>query len=319
MGKRKRVFRMKVFTHNFNPQSNSGPNKFTRQLFKKLTSEKGFEITSQEDCDVEFCLIQQQTHKKKPMVLRLDGIYFNSEQNFRSQNVPIKFSYDNADAVVFQSHFNKALTEKWFGIHKNSFVIHNAFLESKSVDNTFKQLHKGLEIWSCASNWRPHKRLIENVRYYLENAPQDSIFIIAGAGFTTEDRNSIKNLTSSNLYDISSKKIVFYGDLQYNKLKELYAASSTFVHLAYLDHCPNVVVDAVAHDCHIVCSSTGGTKEIVSKGTIIQEEDWDFSPIKLYQPPPLNMERKMLISNLRSEDECLKVYENIFRSLNDRG
>lgn len=308
---------MKVFTHNFNPQSNSGPNKFTRQLFRKLISEKGFEITSQEDCEVEFCLIQQTAHKKKPMVLRLDGIYFNSEQDFRSQNAPIKFSYDNADAVIFQSEFNKKLTEKWFGVHKNSFVVHNAFLEPVSHDKTFKELHRGLEIWSCASNWRPHKRLIENVRYYLENAPQDSVFIIAGTGFTEEDRNKIKDLFSSQKYDVISKKIVFYGELQYNKLKELYAASSTFVHLAYLDHCPNVVVDAAAHGCHIICSSTGGTKEVVTKGTVIQEEDWDFSPVALYKPPSLNMSRKEDFLN-KNEDKCAELYENIFRSLNDR-
>jgi len=305
---------MKVFTHNFNPQTNSGPNKFTRQLFRKLISEKGFEITSQEDCEVEFCLIQQTAHKKKPMVLRLDGIYFNSEQDFRSQNAPIKFSYDNADAVIFQSEFNKKLTEKWFGVHKNSFVVHNAFLEPVSLDKTFKELHRGLEIWSCASNWRPHKRLIENVRYYLENAPQDSVFIIAGTGFTEEDRNKIKDLFSSQKYDVTSKKIVFYGELQYNKLKELYAASSTFVHLAYLDHCPNVVVDAAAHGCHIVCSSTGGTKEVVTKGTVIQEEDWDFYPTKMFSPPPINLANKAIdILTAKLDNDCILLYEEIIR------
>ena len=40
--------------------------------------------------------------------------------------IKILFSYQNADAVVFQSHFNKKLTESWFGEHKNSHVIHNA-------------------------------------------------------------------------------------------------------------------------------------------------------------------------------------------------
>lgn len=170
---------MKIFTHNFNPQSNSGPNKFTRQLLTKLIKENNFIHSNQEDADIEFCLIQQVVQKKKPMALRLDGIYFNSEQNYNNQNLPIKFSYNNADAVIFQSEFNKLLTEKWFGKHHNSFVVHNAFLEEKGVDKTFSELHKDVEIWSCASSWRPHKRLIENVRYYLENGPKNSIFIIA--------------------------------------------------------------------------------------------------------------------------------------------
>jgi hypothetical protein len=118
---------MKVFAHNFNPSSNSGPNKFTRQLFKELGEGYGVSYTSnQQDADVEFCLIQQVAHKVKPMVLRLDGIWFNSEQNYKEQNRIIEFSYRNADAVVFQSEFNKKLTETWFGEHKNSHVIHNA-------------------------------------------------------------------------------------------------------------------------------------------------------------------------------------------------
>ena len=114
---------MKIFTHNFDPRSNSGPNKFSRTLFNQLIKDNKVTISSQEEADIEFCLIQQQVHKVKPMVLRLDGIWFNSEQDFKTQNAPIQFSYKNADAVIFQSMFNKRLTEAWFGKHDNSFVI----------------------------------------------------------------------------------------------------------------------------------------------------------------------------------------------------
>ena len=72
---------MKIFAHNFNPQSNSGPNKFTRQLFKTLQKNHCVSYTNnQQESDVEFCLIQQQCHKVKPMVLRLDGIWFNNAE-----------------------------------------------------------------------------------------------------------------------------------------------------------------------------------------------------------------------------------------------
>ena len=73
---------MKIYIHNFNPSSYSGPNKFTRQLFNQM--KKDYEVSFpsiQQEADVEFCLIEQVTHKVKPMVLRLDGIWFNSEQN----------------------------------------------------------------------------------------------------------------------------------------------------------------------------------------------------------------------------------------------
>jgi glycosyltransferase involved in cell wall biosynthesis len=91
---------------------------------------------------------------------------------------------------------------------------------------------------------------------------------------------------------------MFFGDLEYNVLCQLYDASSTFLHLAYLDHCPNVVVDAQAHGCHVVCSSTGGTQEIIYDGTIVQEDVWDFSPTALYKPPKMNFNSKIIVKSI---------------------
>ena len=247
---------MNIFTHNFNPNSNSGPNKFTRQLFAHLIDDDKVNIVNnQQTADVEFCLIQQQFSKIKPMVLRLDGIYFNSDQDYKFQNTPIKFAYNNADAVVFQSEFNKKLTEHWFGEHKNSYVIHNAadldlIKEAKEIIGI--NWPEDVEVWCCASSWRPHKRLKDNINYFKENAPKESIMAVAGSGCTEDDIKA------------GDERIFYLGELDYMSLLALYKRSSTFVHLAYLDHCPNVVVDAQAAGCKIICSSTGGTSEIVN-------------------------------------------------------
>ena len=307
---------MKIFTHNFNPRSNSGPNKFTRQLFRTLLKSKQITLTdSQSNADVEFCLIQQQTQKVKPMVLRLDGIYFNSDQNFNQQNEPISFSYNNADAVIFQSGFNKKLTERWFGPHKNSHVVHNAAdleMISKADSNYFDKIFKkDTEVWSCASSWRPHKRLKDNVEYFLEYAPKEAIFAIAGGLHMDEAKEILSK----------DKRIYALGELDYMSLLSLYKRSKTFVHLSYLDHCPNVVVDAQAAGCHIVCSSSGGTKEIVTKGTIIKEDDWDYSPIRLYDPPVIDYSRSTEIYSHQCKDlksnivDCSKKYYNVLKGV----
>jgi len=285
---------MKVFTHNFNPHSNSGPNKFTRTLFRHLINHKEVSLVNQEESDVEFCVIQQQVHKKKPMVLRLDGIYFNSEQDFNQQNAPIKFAYDNADAVVFQSNFNKKLTEYWFGPHKNGHVIHNAADSSfinlpdlkqgvvpKYGDEMFWPWEHDKEVWSCAASWRPHKRLLQNVLYFLDHAPDNAVFAIAG-GLGMDEAKEYLNM---------SPRIYFLGELVYPQLISLYHRSSTFVHLAYLDHCPNVVIDAQAAGCRIICSSTGGTHEVVDNGIMILEDEWDFKPCALYKPPQMDFSK----------------------------
>ena len=307
---------MKIYTHNFNPQSNSGPNKFTRQLFTKmLRAEMAGIVDSQQVADIEFCLIQQAANKIKPMVLRLDGIYFNSEQDYEKQNTPIKLTYDNSDAVIFQSQFNKELTEHWFGPHKNSHIIHNAadleLINSILINDIYDKINwpwsEDKEVWSCASSWRPHKRLSENIKCFLEKAPKDAVFAIAGKGVTSDD-----------VRFSSDERIYFLGELQYQQLLCLYRRSSTFIHLAYLDHCPNVVVDAQASGCKIICSSTGGTKEIVNYGIIVKEEEWDFSPIKLYQPPALDLDSNIIVNNKIEDNNmtsCVKKYYSVMKEI----
>ena len=311
---------MKVFTHNFNPQSNSGPNKFTRTLFSHLINHKGVTINNQEEADVEFCIIQQQAHKVKPMVLRLDGIYFNSEQDFKQQNAPIKFAYDNADAVVFQSNFNKKLTEHWFGHHKNGHVIHNAADESfinlpelkqgvvpKYGNEMFWPWDHDKEVWSCAASWRPHKRLIQNILYFLDHAPANAVFAIAGGLHMDEAKE----------YLSMSSRIYVLGELVYPQLISLYHRSSTFIHLAYLDHCPNVVIDAQAAGCRIICSSTGGTHEVVDNGVMILEDEWDFSPIPLYNPPKIDFTNSIDITKdtNRTIKDCSERYYEIMKGI----
>ena len=306
---------MKVFCHNFNPDSDSGPNKFTRQLFSHL-EKLGVEVESnQSKCDVEFALIHFEREKIRPTVLRLDGIYFNSDQNYHQQNLPIKYSYETADHIVFQSNFNKALTESWFGPHKNTSVIHNAadtnFIDKVSTKKLDEAFDMSTEIWSCASSWRPHKRLRENLDYFYKKAPSTAVMIVAGSNATVEDLKKYNELTNGRVY--------YFGNLNYYDLISLYKRSSTFVHLAYLDHCPNVVVDAQAAGCHVICSSSGGTSEIVHDGIIIQEEKWDFSPIKLYEPPKIDFDDYLIkkSESLNSIENTAQLYFNTMQKLRE--
>ena len=117
----------------------------------------------------------------------------------------------------------------------------------------------------------------ENVRYFLEHAPEKACLVIAG---------------SNPDFNINHPRVFYVGPLDWMTLISLYKRSSKFLHLAWLDHCPNVVIDASASGCQIVCSSAGGTKEISGSNSIIIEEDeWDFEPVRLYQPPGLDFLR----------------------------
>ena len=271
---------MNVFLENFDNKSDSGPNGFTRKLFESLVRQQKVTLTDSKNADLSFCLIQSEFSKKIPLLLRLDGIYFNSEQNYNQQNYLIQKTYQSADHVVFQTEFNKTLTEKWFGPCKNWSVIRNG-TDLQKIDqipaaqsNTLDNFN---EIWVCASAWRPHKRLNENIRYFLERAPNTTALVVLG-----KDPIGL----------IEHPRIFYAGHVDWEQQISIYKRATTFVHLAWLDHCPNVVVDARAAGCRIVCATSGGTKEIAGlDATLIEEDYWNFEPIKLYEPPRLDFNR----------------------------
>lgn len=260
--------------------SRSGPNQFAKKLAVALSNRGHVLAGPHENPEVQLSFIQA-TGMYAPLVQRLDGIWFNVDQDWENQNAPIERTYCLSRAVVFQTEFNKRLCERFFGEHPDPHVISNGTNVDliDAVDPLSAPSLRDVEkVWTCAASWRPHKRLAENVRYFQEHAGEKDCLIIAGANPDVR---------------MADPRIFYAGDLEYQVLISLYRATDYFIHLSYLDHCPNVVVDARAAGAHIICSSLGGTKEIAgSDATVIEEDEWDFEPCKLYEPPAMDFSRK---------------------------
>ncbi len=272
---------MNIFLDNVDLMSTSGPNHFGNKLKNSLES-LGCTFGFEKPVDVQLSFISVRNRiPSVPLFLRLDGIYFNSKFDFNQQNSPILDSYRKADGVIFQTQFNKDLIFNYFGKHHNYSIIRNgANLEFIQNIRPFNHqiISRARKIWSCASSWRPHKRLDENIRYFLEHSGPSDCLLVAG---DVPRENHLKN-----------HRIFYLGNLPIEELMSIYKVSDYFIHLAWLDHCPNVVVDALSCGCKIVCSSSGGTKEIAGEGaTVILEEEWDFSPVDLYNPPKLDFNK----------------------------
>ena len=294
---------MNIHLENVNLQSTSGPNHFASKLIKYMDA--SFDLNKKPDA--RLCFIE--THKPKienvPLIQRLDGIYFNSSQPYRMQNTKIEKTYKESDGVIFQSNFNKELTAKYFGEHENGVVVHNG-ADVEYINSAPKLKNPAIEkyenVWCCASSWRPHKRLYENIRYFLEHSPPKDCLIIAG-----ENSGTIPKLD----------RVYYVGKISVLQLIALYKRSKYFLHLAWLDHCPNVVVDARASGCQIICSSAGGTKEIAGPDAIvIKENEWDFKPVKLYEPPVMDFSKKIKndYNNDYDMNGVAKKYENFLIS-----
>jgi glycosyltransferase involved in cell wall biosynthesis len=294
---------MKVYLDNVNPASTSGPNSFGRKLMIGLR-EKGHTVsTTPEDPDVQLSFIQT-TRKVAPKVaLRLDGIYFNSRQDWENLNAPIKRSFDDADLVIYQSDFNRRLTEKYFGKSKKSTVINNgvSFSEIQKIPPiSHRDLDKFEQIWCCASSWRPHKRLQADIEYFLQMRPHNTGLIVLG---------------DNPDHVVRHPDILYAGTQSWETCISIYRRASKFIHLAFLDHCPNVVVDARASGCELVVASSGGTREIAGPGaTVVQDLEWDMRPLDLYSPPPLDFTRTF-INELDSDTEIACVTDKYIQQL----
>ena len=294
---------MKLHLENVNLNSTSGPNSFANKLGPELV-EMGYEFTTITEADMSLCFIESPRQKLSiPQVLRLDGIYFNTAQDYNLLNENILRTYQMCEGVIYQSKFCETLIKKYFGEHPCSTVIHNGADLQTIMKIDKMNNNKYDNIWCCASSWRPHKRLSENIRYFLEHCGDNDLLIVAGS---VPPENKVKH-----------PQITYFGNLTQVQLYSLYKASKYFLHLAWLDHCPNVVVDALASGCQIICSSAGGTKEIAGDNAIVIEEDeWDYQPVELYNPPVLDFSRK--VKNYSDYSYNIKDTANLYDSFMEK-
>lgn len=288
---------MRVLLDNVDLGSTSGPNSFGRQLTNELRR-RGDEVINLIDAvrkrtpikdkpDVHLAFIESNVRSPQvPMVQRLDGIYYNSDSRYGDwwlQNKRIEETYSHAAGVIFQSPFSRRLVEAFFGEKSddNVAVIGNG-VDLRQIEevpvNDSPELDKFDTVWMSAANWRPHKRLGENVRYFLEHAGDNDVMVVAGADSGPGHEH---------------ERVVYLGELQWSALIGMYKRADNFIHLAYHDNCPNVIVDARASGCHIICASCAGSTSIAGPdATVIDEDDWDPGPIELYKPPQLDFTRK---------------------------
>jgi glycosyltransferase involved in cell wall biosynthesis len=269
---------MKIRILGYDPISNSGPFSFTRQLIKGFTSRKHQLVET--NADATLSVIVTNSPEQGLWVLRLDGIHFDSARDIRKLNEPIRLAYQKADVVVAQSEFNRKLIEHTFENHLDLRVIPNG-VDLQEIRHTRPiesfELDRFDTLWCCAAEWRAHKRLDENIRFFLEHAGPSDALLVAGHGVEHHD---------------PEPRIVYLGIVDRMTLLSIYKRSQYFLHLAFCDHCPNVVLDARASGCHIICTSSGGTHEIAGRdATIIEDIEWAGMPLDLQHPPALDFSK----------------------------
>lgn len=209
--------------------------------------------------------------KAKKHVLRLGALHIDKNQKWKKLNAPKKEAYEYADGVVYQSHFSRKLVHQFFGgASCHEAIIHNAAtLDAEPFESDFK-----VNFLAAAREWLPQKRMGDIVEAFIKAEIPDSCLWIAGNGKSLDNHyNSIR----------------YMGLVLPETLARLMAMANALIHIVWIDASPNVVAEAQAIGCPVICSANGGTKELVTNGKVLGlEQPYTFKPVNLKKPPKAN-------------------------------
>ena len=300
---------MKIHFSNVNFSSSSGPNTFGSRLANELTKKGHHVVNHNEHYDIFLCFIEPTSKPRtgSKFIHRLDGIWFKPDE-YHTHNKLIKWSYENADHVIWQSNFDKQMTLKHWGSPKRGTIIHNGIKLNK-----FDQLHPDIEriknsfdkIFVCSASWHRQKRLKENVLFYKSVKKEKDALLVLG-----ENPDYIEK----------GENIFYLGHLPHDLCLQIYSIADWFLHLAWLDHCPNVVIEAMSQGCPVVCTDMGGTKEIVkNNGLIIKENNpYNFELTDYDNPYEIDINNISLPNIIVKKDHLdiqlvCNQYEEVFK------
>jgi len=273
---------VKIHLDNVNLNSNSGPNSFGRRLAQAfLENGHDVELHDGRKADASLVFIEPSgAPLAKKVVQRLDGIWF-SPHEFETKNVNIKKLYQVADAVVWQSEFDRGMTTRWWNEPKKGSVIRNGInvepIKKFSIP-TLEQLRQQYEmLFVCSANWHPQKRLLDNISLYrhLRSFYDSAALIVMG----------------SNPAKVADPHIFYTGPQSHEVCLEVFSAANWMIHLAWLDHCPNTVVESLSQGTPVICSEQGGTKELVREyGVVLREtNEYNYELVDYENPPKVDV------------------------------
>lgn len=221
-------------------------------------------------CDVQLSLVRIEKNNGLPVTLRIDGIYYDLDTNYKDRNSSISASNSAADAVIYQSNYSKDLCEKFLNPRKEGSICKVVYNGIDPCWNAERKQHDGVNI-VVISKWRRLKRLKEIIDLFLEFlkiTPNSTLHILG----KLHDNKPVKHT-----------KIIYYGMVDRDVVRNILTIADFSLHLCKRDSCPNSVVEIIAAGVPVITTNKcGGATEICSmtEGCIVCGGDFDndFQP-----------------------------------------
>lgn len=229
---------------------------------------------SSKGCDVQLSVIKINQQVGLPIVLRLDGVYYDLDTDYRELNRGISRAHSAADAVIYQSEYGKRLCEEHLYPRKKGATyniipngIKKGWAEKVECDCRMNIV--------VAAKWRRHKRLKEIIELFLDFSGGVSDVYLHIIGDLCE--NKVKK----------HPKIVYYGELTYGEMIEVYSIADLHIHLSKRDNCPNTVIEAMGAGVPVITTNLcGGATEACAQypgGVVCYEGEPTYHPVHCYQ------------------------------------
>ncbi len=297
---------MKVFFDGVNWEAeHTGPNCFAKRLAIQL-GYMGITLADHDDYDVALVFIEptNKLNKCKPYIQRIDGFWMKPEQMLSGMNDGIKQCYDNCTSVVWQSDFDRIMSIKHFGEKKGTVIRNGIELRPAQIrsEQLLEMRAKYDKIFVSSANWHPQKRLRDNIEAFRHIR-------------STQYPNSCLLVLGNNPdYRVADPGVFYAGSIRHDLCAEVYAIADWMIHLAYLDHAPNVVVEAISQKCPVLCAFNGGTREQIelapTNGIIVKEDPYDFSLVNYDDPPRILLDNiPKLPNNYKADPSTVNIVE----------
>lgn len=290
----------------------TGKGFFIKRLAKELSKYSDVEVVRDPEVSHDIALhiskIKIATASKKN-IIRIDGCIMDITKNYKKANKAFRKAFKRADGVIYQTNFCKKVCNKFVGKPGcETEVIFNG-AEIHRIDNAIPANKENSNVFITASRWRPQKRLKDIVETFLLADKNDSILYVAGD--LSKSGTSIK---WRNKYLDIAKRVKYLGVLSQEQLLSYLKISDVFIHLSWIDWCPNSVVEAVSVGIPVICNNVGGTQELVRpSGGIVCDIDkpYDFKPCNLYSPPAFNRDIVVSSMNKACNDDIIISNEHV--------
>lgn len=257
-------------------RTDSGKHKFLTRLAKEFERQGHRVVTGKSDVFLHICR-NTDKNRAKASVARVDGLILNSKQGHAKQNKKLVKAINGSDGVVYQGEFCRDSYEKFLGVKKR----HACILNGASEDEFAERSPRNFFLANC--KWRPHKRLGPMLKAFnlaLEKGLDADLVVVGDTVNSMVDRSAKR------------KRVKMDGWANPAKLKKLLSTACATVHLAWLDWCPNAMVESIVSGCPVIYTDSGGCKQLGEGhgGIRIEDTQWNFQLVDLYRPPKIDIE-----------------------------